>query len=120
MGRLNPQCMKMKVNTKSRNTSGAYQSSSESRAYNRLLPVSSLHVGIHQYLVAPEARREKVKEQINRPTLAKLGKPLVKICRWMAFERLITELAEHERVIRHMKIDWYEDDISESCVKRDH
>ena len=75
---------------------------------------------IHLYLVAPEARREKVKEQINRPTFAKLRKPLVKICRYVAFERLIAELKEHERVIRHMKIDWLEDDISESCAKRDH
>lgn len=74
---------------------------------------------IRLYLVAPETRREKVREQVNRPTFAKLRKPLVKVCRYVAFERLIAELDEHKRVIRHMKIDWLEDDISESCAKKE-
>jgi hypothetical protein len=37
----------------------------------------------------------------------------------VAFEHLIAELKEHEWVIRHMKLDWLEDDISESCLRRD-
>jgi len=43
----------------------------------------------------------------------------VKVCRYVALEHLTAELKEHEWVIRHMKIDWLEDDISESCVRRD-
>lgn len=103
----------------------AFEIESTTSIYSGLLRMSDMlamnpNMEIHLYLVAPEARREKVKEQINRPTFAKLRKPLVKICRYVAFERLIAELKEHERVIRHMKIDWLEDDISESCAKRDH
>lgn len=102
----------------------AFEVESTTSIYSGLLRMSDLlamnpNMEIRLYLVAPETRREKVKEQVNRPTFAKLRKPLVKVCRYVAFERLIAELDEHKRVIRHMKIDWLEDDISESCAKRE-
>lgn len=102
----------------------AFEVESTTSIYSGLLRMSDLlamnpNMEIRLYLVAPEARREKVKEQVNRPTFAKLRKPLVKVCRYVAFERLIAELEEHKSVIRHMKIDWLEDDISESCAKKE-
>lgn len=42
----------------------------------------------------------------------------MKVSSYVACERLIADLKEHERVIRNMKIDWLEDDISESCASR--
>lgn len=103
----------------------AFEIESTTSIYSGLLRMSDLlamnpNLQISLYLVAPEARREKVKEQINRPTFAKLRRPLVKVCRYIAFETLARELEEHQRVIRHMRIDWLEDDISESCARKDH
>jgi EVE domain len=102
----------------------AFEVESTTSIYSGLLRMSDLiamnpNMAISLYLVAPVARRERVREQLNRPTFAKLRVPLVRICRYIAFEKLISELQEHSQVIRHMKIDWLEDDISESCVRRD-
>lgn len=102
----------------------AFEVESTTSIYSGLLRMSDLlamnpNMEIHLYLVAPESRRDKVKEQVNRPTFAKLRKPLVKVCRYVAFERLVGEMQHYESVIRHMKIDWLEDYLSESCVKRE-
>ena len=103
----------------------AFEIESTTSIYSGLLRMSDLlamnpNLQIALYLVAPEVRREKVKEQINRPTFATLRRPLVKVCCYVAFENLIQELEEHKRVIRHMRIDWLEDDISETCARKDH
>ena len=38
------------------------------------------------FFVAPEERREKVIEQVNRPTFEHMSQPLAEVCRYISFE----------------------------------
>ncbi len=48
---------------------------------------------INLFLVAPDERRDKVKQEILRPTFSLREKPLAEVCGFLSFEKL-TEKVE--------------------------
>jgi hypothetical protein len=66
--------------------------------YSGLLRMSDLlalqpNLEINLFLVAPDERREKVKQEILRPTFSLREKPLAEVCGFLGFEKL-TEKVE--------------------------
>jgi hypothetical protein len=66
--------------------------------YSGLLRMSDLlalqpNLEINLYLVAPDERREKVKQEILRPTFSLREKPLAEVCGFISFKAL-TEKVE--------------------------
>jgi len=73
------------------------------------------NINIPLYLVAPDDRREKVINEVNRPTFCRLSPPLSEICRFIAFATLKDQIASIGHVLRYIKPEFLED-ISEPCV----
>jgi len=46
------------------------------------------NLDIRLYLVAPEERREKVAQEIRRPTFRHFEKPLPEVCGFLPFDKL--------------------------------
>lgn len=73
---------------------GAFEVESTTAVYSGLLRMSDLvamnpNLTIPMFIVAPEARRDRVHQEIGRPTFAKLFKPpMAKRCRYISFDRL--------------------------------
>jgi predicted RNA-binding protein len=68
----------------------AFEVESTTSIYSGLLRMSDLiamqpNLNIPLYLVAPDERRMKVFEEINRPTFSRLSPPLVNVCRFISF-----------------------------------
>lgn len=87
--------------------------------YSGLLRMSDLismqpNLKIPLYLVAPDDRREKVIEEVNRPTFSKLKPPLNEVCRFLAIPALLSNAAGAERFIRHLRPEVI-DDWAETC-----
>jgi len=66
--------------------------------YSGLLRMSDLlalqpNIDINLFLVAPDDRRDKVEQELLRPTFSLREKPLSKICGFLAFGRLCEQLA---------------------------
>ena len=64
----------------------AFEIESTTSIYSGLLRMSDLlamqpNINIPLFIVAPDERRNKVKEEINRATFSRLSPPLVKVCR---------------------------------------
>lgn len=71
----------------------AFEVESTTSVYSGLLRMSDLialqpNLDIKLYLVAGEERREKVRQEITRPTFELLQKPLSKVCGFITFETL--------------------------------
>lgn len=71
----------------------AFEVESTTSIYSGLLRMSDLlaqqpNISIPLFLVAPEGRREKVIEQVNRPTFERMSQPLAEVCRYISSERL--------------------------------
>jgi hypothetical protein len=79
-----------------------------------LLAAMQPNISIPLFLVAPEDRRRKVIEQVNRPTFARMTPPLVDVRRYISFESLRDSLEAAHTFVRFLKADWLQD-ISESC-----
>ena len=47
---------------------------------------------IRLFLVAPDARREKVEQEVLRPTFALREKPLAKVCGFIGFSTFLAKL----------------------------
>jgi hypothetical protein len=65
--------------------------------YSGLLRMSDLlalqpNLEINLFLVAPDERREKVEQEILRPTFALREKPLGKVCGFLSFSKLMEKL----------------------------
>jgi len=65
-------------------------------------------------LVAPDDRREKVMNEINRPTFTRLKPSLPKICKYISYSQLKKEIEEIGYRIRYMKPEIIEE-VAESC-----
>lgn len=99
----------------------AFEIESTTSIYSGLLRMSDLlamqpNIAIPLFLVAPEDRREKVIQQVNRPTFARMTRPLVDVCRYIPFETLREALSSAHPYIRYLKSDWLQT-ISESCAR---
>lgn len=98
----------------------AFEIESTTSIYSGLLRMSDLlamqpNIAIPLFLVAPEDRRDKVINQVNRPTFDRMTPPLVEVCRYISFENLRDSLAEAKSFVKYLKADWLQE-ISESCA----
>lgn len=75
----------------------AFEVESTTAIYSGLLRMSDLlalqpNLEINLFLVAPDERRDKVEQEILRPTFSLREKPLAKICGFVGFGILLTKL----------------------------
>jgi len=68
------------------------------------------------YLVAPDERRAKVIDEINRPTFKSLPIPMASICKFLSFSTLRQQLERVGPYARHLKPDFLEE-LAESCER---
>jgi hypothetical protein len=71
----------------------AFEIESTTAIYSGLLRMSDLlarqpHLNIPLFIVAPEARRDRVVREVNRPTFVSLQTPLRDVCQFISFEEL--------------------------------
>lgn len=98
----------------------AFEVESTTSIHSGLLRMSDLiamqpNLNIPLYLVAPDERREKVFNEVNRPTFLKLSPPLCEICRFISFSTLKEQIKSIGHVLRFIKPEFLEE-ISESCL----
>lgn len=101
----------------------AFEIESTTSIYSGLLRMSDLlaqqpNIAVPLFLVAPEQRRAKVIEQVNRPTFGRMKPPLVEVCRYISFEHLRDSLASVRDIVTYLKPDWLQK-VSESCAPED-
>jgi hypothetical protein len=97
----------------------AFEVESTTSIYSGLLRMSDLlamqpNLNIPLFIVAPDERRDKVIEEVNRPTFSRLTPPLVEVCRFIAFSALRTRLKEVGAFVRYLKPEFL-DELSEEC-----
>lgn len=97
----------------------AFEVEHTSAIYSGLLRMSDLismqpNIKINLYIVAPDDRREKVIDEVNRPTFARLKPPLPQICKFIPYSELKKEIEEIGYRVHYMKPEFVED-IAESC-----
>ncbi|MGY1692344.1 EVE domain-containing protein [Geodermatophilus sp. SYSU D01105] len=98
----------------------AFEIESTTSIYSGLLRMSDLlamqpNIAIPLFLVAPDERRNKVIQQVNRPTFDRMKPPLVEVCRYISFDVLQESLQQAQAFVRYLKSDWLQT-ISESCA----
>lgn len=101
----------------------AFEIESTTSIYSGLLRMSDLlamqpNISVPLFLVAPEQRREKVMQQVDRPTFRRMTRPLADVCRFISFEMLRESLSLAQPYIKYIKADWLQT-ISESCTPED-
>ena len=97
----------------------AFEIESTTSIYSGLLRMADLiamqpNLNIPLYLVAPDERRQKVIDEVNRPTFRRLAPPLFELCRFISFADLRTRLKDAGPLIRYLKPEFLEE-LSESC-----
>ncbi len=97
----------------------AFEIEATTAIYSGLLRMSDLlamqpNISVPLYLVAPDARRDKVLSETNRATFRRLTPPLCETCRFLPFDELRTEVKRVGEYTKHMKPDFLTS-ISESC-----
>ncbi len=85
----------------------AFEIESTTSIYSGLLRMSDLiamqpNINIPLYIVAPSERREKVIEEVNRPTFSRLAPPLNEICQFIAFDVLRERIDEVAGYVRYL------------------
>ena len=98
----------------------AFEIESTTTIYSGLLRMSDLvaqqpNISVPLFLVAPEERREKVIEQVNRPTFERMRPPLVDVCRYISFEGFREALTSAHDYVTFLKPEWLQA-VSESCA----
>lgn len=99
----------------------AFEIEKSTTIYSGLLRMADLvalqpNLNIPLYIVAPDARREKVREEINRPVFSRaLEPPLSSTCRYIAFGRLRAEVRRLGDLVQHLKPDFIHA-LSEDCT----
>jgi hypothetical protein len=101
----------------------AFEIESTTSIYSGLLRMSDLlsmqpNINIPLYLVAPDERRDKVMEEVNRPTFRRLNPPLAEVCSYISFSSLRDGLTHVQGFVKHLKPDFLEE-LSEDCVLSD-
>lgn len=75
----------------------AFEIEATTSVYSGLLRMSDLlalqpNLDLALYLVAPDDRRAKVRQEIARPTFAYREKPLPRVCGFVSFEKLMEQV----------------------------
>ncbi len=101
----------------------AFEIESTTSIYSGLLRMSDLlsmqpNINIPLYLVAPPERRDKVMEEVNRPTFSRLNPPLADVCSYISFSSLRDYLAKVEGFVKYLKPDFLEE-LAEECALSD-
>jgi hypothetical protein len=72
------------------------------------------NLSMPMFLVAPEDRREKVAEQLHRPTFARMRpKPLGDMCQFVSFEKLRAAAERGTDDLRFMRFEYITDHLAE-------
>lgn len=92
--------------------------------YSGLLRMSDLlalqpNLAIDCFLVAPDAKRQRVYEQVNRATFARMKRPLASVCRYIPSSSLIAEGTRGEAAWKHQRFSYVSDELSESLELRE-
>jgi hypothetical protein len=95
----------------------AFEVEHSTSIYSGLLRMSDLltmqpNIDIKLYLVAPDERYTKFKNEVARATFASSNKPLHECCGFLPYSRLSKLLGDVQSVVRHLKPDFI-DDITE-------
>jgi predicted RNA-binding protein len=98
----------------------AFEVEHTSAIYSGLLRMSDLismqpNIKINLYIVAPDNRRDKVFNELNRPTFARLKPPLPNICKFIPYSELKNKTDEIGHMLKYMKPEFI-DEIAESCI----
>jgi hypothetical protein len=99
----------------------AFEIESTTSIYSGLLRMSDLismqpNLNIPLFLVAPDERRSKVQQEINRPTFTRLSPAMTEICRFIPFGPLREKVkqAEEGGLVRYLRPEFL-DEIAEIC-----
>jgi len=94
----------------------AFEIECTTAVYSGLLRMSDLlalqpNLEISLFLVAPEERRDKVEQEILRPTFALREKPLAQVCGFISFSALTEKVAGIRKLglVRSLKPDFLQD-----------
>jgi hypothetical protein len=72
------------------------------------------NLSMPMFLVAPETRRDKVAEQLHRPTFARMRpRPLAEMCQFISFERLRETTARPPSEWRYTRFEFITDELAE-------
>lgn len=73
------------------------------------------NINIPLYLVAPDERRDKVMDEVNRPTFSRLAPPLAEVCSYISFSTLRNGLGKVQGFLKYLKPDFLEE-LAEDCL----
>jgi predicted RNA-binding protein len=101
----------------------AFEIESTTSIYSGLLRMADLlamqpNLNIPLYLVAPDERRGKVMEEVNRPTFSRLNPPLAGVCSYISFSALRDQLKQVQGFVKYLKADFL-DELAEECLLSD-
>jgi hypothetical protein len=101
----------------------AFEIESTTSIYSGLLRMADLlamqpNINIPLYLVAPDERRGKVMEEVDRPTFRRLDPPLAEVCSYISFKSLREGISKAQGLIKYLKPDFLEE-LSEDCALQD-
>jgi hypothetical protein len=97
----------------------AFEIESTTSIYSGLLRMSDLitmqpNLNIPLYIVAPDERRDKVIQEVNRPTFSRLSPRMADICRFISFSSLRERVKEIAPVVKYLKAEFVQQ-LSETC-----
>ncbi len=101
----------------------AFEIESTTSIYSGLLRMADLlamqpNLNIPLYLVAPDERRDKVMDEVNRPTFSRLNPPLADACSYISFSALRERLKQVQGFVKYLKPDFL-DELAEECILSD-
>ena len=101
----------------------AFEIESTTSIYSGLLRMADLismlpNLKIPLFIVAPDERRKKVFEEVNRPTFAHLPTPMADTCRYIAFSTLRERTAQLALYAKYLKPEIL-DEMAELCEFED-
>lgn len=96
----------------------AFEIESTTSIYSGLLRMSDLaamqpNLAIKLFLVAPQERRRKVKQEINRPTFSRFSPTIAEMCKFLSFEKLRDVQSKAGPFLKHLRPNFL-DDVAES------
>ena len=92
----------------------AYEVEHTTSIYSGLLRMSDLvamqpNLNIRLYIVAPDARRDKVLDEIARPTFSRMKTPLYQLCQFIPYSKLKGNEQRFRGYLQHMKPEFLEE-----------
>ncbi len=73
------------------------------------------NINIPLYIVADDEKREKVRQEINRPTFRMLRRPMVEICRFISYSKLLAFLESKKDEFAYLRPEIIRERLAEEC-----